>query len=105
MSLSLDSLNVDEKLVRHVAKLCQLKLSDEEINHYQENLKIIIGYVDELRSVEDESNFNPLLVPWDSRREVLIERKDQAFETITKEDAVREAQDKLGSAFKVPRIL
>jgi aspartyl/glutamyl-tRNA(Asn/Gln) amidotransferase C subunit len=99
------TIQIDEALVKHVAKLSQLKLSDEEVTYYQENLKKILGYVDELRHLPKEDESIVVEKAWQVHTERLFERPDERIETISTDEAIREAKDKVGTAFKVARIL
>jgi len=99
------TIQIDQALVKHVAKLSQLKLSDEEVAYYQENLKKILGYVDELRHLDKAEGPSSKEGAWQVHTEALFERSDVRVQTITTDEAIREAKDKVGTAFKVARIL
>jgi aspartyl-tRNA(Asn)/glutamyl-tRNA(Gln) amidotransferase subunit C len=40
--------------VRHIAKLCRLKLAEDEVNKFTTELTSILGYIDRLQKVDTE---------------------------------------------------
>lgn len=45
---------IDEKTVRHIARLARLELSDEEVGRYTHQLAEILAYVQQLNAVNTE---------------------------------------------------
>jgi len=45
---------IDEKVVRHVAKLARMELGDEEIVKFAGQLDVVFSYVDVLKEVDVE---------------------------------------------------
>lgn len=91
-------MNIDQALVKRIAELSQLRLSDDELGHYSTKLTQVINYVaqlDELK-LSDES---------DAIESFVFEREDIVESSLAVERSMQEAPRKIGSAFQVPRIL
>lgn len=92
-------MRVDAELVRHVADLANLRLTDAELKHYETQLSKIIGYVHQLSDLK-----------LDSQEEYISdqptpERNDVVATSLQVERVMAEAPRKIGTAFQVPRIL
>jgi len=82
-------LDVDAKMVKYVADLARLKLSDDEISYYQSQLTNIIGYISTLDNAGVDPKFNdPEVIP-----------------TIMRTDKVLPTGDTKHSSIKVPRTV
>lgn len=93
---------IDEKTVRHVAKLSRINLSKEEIKLYQRQLADILEYINKLNEL-DTKNTLPTNHPLESLENVF--RKDRVKESLSAEDALKNAPERKGDFFKVPRII
>lgn len=83
--------------VKKVAKLAKLKLTDHELTYYQGQLEKIVGYIQNLETLD--AQLDPELFA------ELPERKDQIIPSLPSEELLKCAPDKVGSAIRVPRIL
>ena len=94
--------DIDEKVVRHVADLAHLHLSDDEVAYYKTHIAKIIDYVAQLNSAE-------IAVEADWRGDVegdcLKPRADEVGESVDVEEVMKQAPAPVGSAFQVPRII
>ena len=94
---------LDEKTVKHVAKLANLKLSEEEIDKYKDQLSDVLSYVDEFSKVKTEG------VEPTSQTTGLenISKKDEArsARSLTKEDALSGTEKIKNDYFVVPGVL
>jgi len=99
-------IQVDRELVRKVADLAQLSLSDSEIGLYQERLSKVLSYVEQLDSVHESlgQDWRP-----DTVRGTLEsstpERPDVVLVSLPVDEAMRQAPARIGTAFQVPRII
>ncbi len=94
MSLSLHE-------VEHIAELARLELSEEEKEHYREQLSAILDYAARLREL-DTSGIPPtssLLPPGN------VLRDDQPRQGLARETLLRNAPQTQEGQFKVPVIL
>jgi len=102
----MSKIKVDRELVRKVADLAQLSLSEQEIGMYEDRLSKVLSYVEQLDQVHESlgNDWRP-----DTSRggpgAVLPERADKVVESLPVEEAMRQAPARIGSAFQVPRII
>ncbi len=87
--------------VKYVAHLARLALSSEEEKKLGAQLGNIIGFVEQLKSV-DVSNVEPtaLAVPT-----VNVTRADEVKPSLPHDEALRNAPKKAGGLFVVPKIV
>ncbi|HCA42960.1 MAG TPA: Asp-tRNA(Asn)/Glu-tRNA(Gln) amidotransferase GatCAB subunit C [Bacteroidetes bacterium] len=89
------------KEVENIAKLAKLKFSIEETEKLQGDLNKILEYIDELNEVnlddtEPMENINEL---------VNVTRKDEIIKGLSQEEALKNAPEKTGNYFKVPKVI
>jgi aspartyl-tRNA(Asn)/glutamyl-tRNA(Gln) amidotransferase subunit C len=95
-------MKVDKALVKHVAELANLALTDDEVVHYEKQLGRILDHVAQLSELKDA-----LGADWrgDTKGDPTPERPDIARPSLSPEEAMAEAPRKVGTAFQVPRII
>lgn len=91
---------ITAQVVEHIAKLARLKLSAEEKQLYAEQMQNIIGYFDELASI-DTTNIEPMS---HALSMLNVMREDVIKDPIGHELLLRTAPDREGSFFRVPKI-
>jgi aspartyl-tRNA(Asn)/glutamyl-tRNA(Gln) amidotransferase subunit C len=91
---------IDADVVRHVARLARLGLSEDEVEQMKRELSVILDYVDEVQDV-DLTGVPPTthVVPL-----VNVTRPDEASPSLDRELALREAPRVADHAFAVPKI-
>ena len=87
--------------VLHIARLARLELSDPELETMRAQLDSILTYIDRLKAldvtgVEPTSHAVPL---------VNVMRDDEVVPCFAPEEMLRNAPDRVGEFFRVPRIL
>jgi len=92
---------ITRETVLHVAGLARLSLSEEEVDTYARQLNAILEYMDQLNAldtagIEPTEHVIPLETPF---------REDRATPSLDLEKSLRNAPDRSGSFFKVPKIL
>lgn len=92
---------VDEKLVRHIARLSRLTLSDAEVRLFTAQLAQVLAYVDQLSSI-DVAGVEPLTQPFPSS-DVL--REDTPGPSLTAEQALANSPQQQDGFFRVPAVL
>jgi aspartyl-tRNA(Asn)/glutamyl-tRNA(Gln) amidotransferase subunit C len=92
---------ITEDQVRYVAHLSRLNLSDEEVETFGQQLDEIISYVEKLNEL-DTSDVEPMIHAADVEN---VFRDDEAGESLSRREALRNAPDDAEGCFKVPRIL
>jgi aspartyl-tRNA(Asn)/glutamyl-tRNA(Gln) amidotransferase subunit C len=93
---------IDEKAVRHIAKLSRISLADAEVKGYREKLAAILGYIDKLNEV-DSSGTPPTSHPLESLKNVF--RKDTLRKSLEKDEALQNAPRRNNDFFSVPKII
>jgi aspartyl-tRNA(Asn)/glutamyl-tRNA(Gln) amidotransferase subunit C len=92
---------IEESEVRHVAHLARLKLTDEEIAQFGEQLGGILDYVQKLAEA-DTSAVEPTAHPLPVSN---VFREDEPTAPMGVEKVLANAPDKIGTYFKVPKVL
>jgi aspartyl-tRNA(Asn)/glutamyl-tRNA(Gln) amidotransferase subunit C len=98
-------IQVNETLTRQVAQLARLELNDQELKTFTVQLEDILGYVEQLQTV-DTTSIQPLIHPFDLSTPL---REDQVKPSPVDEEGkpkvLQSAPDILYDGFKVPPIL
>ncbi len=99
-------IEVNEELVRKVADLARLYLTDTEVTLYAAQMKTTLGYVEQISNVKIPEGTEPLYHPLESETPM---REDVIVPPMTTADGkpkmIRPAPDTLYEGFKVPPIL
>ncbi len=96
------TVKIDSGVVKHVASLAHLELSDGEVAYYETQLKRVLEHMAQLDAMPD-----PLPKGWrgDTAGEATPERPDVEQPSLTAEEALAQAPKRSESAFIVPRII
>jgi aspartyl-tRNA(Asn)/glutamyl-tRNA(Gln) amidotransferase subunit C len=95
------SKKLDEQAVRHVAHLARLNVSEAEVRLFAEQLSTILDYVEQLGEL-DTDDVPPTAHPLPLSN-VLREDAPKASRHV--EEALKNAPDKEGAFFKVPKVI
>ena len=92
---------LDSKAVKHVAKLARLKLNDQEVAQFANQLSSILGAFEEIAKVAlGVAEAMPTPTPMSQ-----ILRADAAERRISADDVVANAPERSGHLFKVPPVV
>lgn len=91
----------DEQLVRNVARLARISLTDAEAERFGRQLGDILHYVEQLGELDVEG-VQPLAHALDVHN---VLRPDEPGRSLPAELALREAPARDGDFFQVPRVL
>ena len=94
-------MQVTDALVDKIANLAKLSFNDVEKKEIREDLEKMIGFVDQLNSIEI-SGTQPLM---HMSREVNVLREDVVIGSVTAEEALKNAPDSAGPFFTVPKVI
>ncbi len=94
-------MKVDEKLVRRIARLARIKVSDSDVQHLEGELTSILGFVDLLSEV-DTDNVEPMTSAVDRE---MFERKDVVTDGGYPDDIVKNAPERDDHYFMVPKVV
>jgi len=94
-------MKLSSKEVEHIAMLARLKLTEEEKELFSEQLSKILEYIEKLNELDTEdveptSHVIPL-------RNVF--REDHPAPSLSVDDALKNAPDRAGSFYRVPKII
>lgn len=90
-----------EAQVRHVAKLSRLKLSDEQVHFFAEQLSNVLGYISKLEELDVEG-VEPMAHPTAMTNKL---RDDVEQPGMATSDALANAPESDDAFFKVPKVL
>ncbi|MHA1457857.1 MAG: Asp-tRNA(Asn)/Glu-tRNA(Gln) amidotransferase subunit GatC [Promethearchaeota archaeon] len=94
--------NFSKKVLEHVSKLALLDLSEEEKEKLAIQLGDIVNYFKKLNDL-DTSNVKPMTHPIEGLKNVF--REDVPRESLSNEEALKNAKYTKDGYFKAPRIL
>lgn len=93
---------IDKDVVKHVAHLARLSLSDKELEAYSSQLASILSYISKLNEV-DTKDVPPTSHAISTLKNVF--RKDVLKPSLNADDALANAPQKEEGFFRVPQII
>ena len=94
-------MSVSLKDVEKIADLARLYITEEEKEKYTGQLNVILEYMEQLNKV-DTSNVEPLSHPFELTN---VFRDDEVQPSLPVDEALKNAPDKSGNYFKVPKVI
>ena len=94
-------MKLDNKKLKELAHLARLEFSDEELIDIGNDLKKIIEFCDQLKSVDTEG-IDPLIYLSD---EINVLLDDHIKQGLKKEEALKNAPASDSDYFKVPKVI
>lgn len=95
-------MKITREEVQHVARLARLELDESELDKFTTQLDSILAYMDKLRSLNVEE-VPPTYHALEDLTNVL--REDKVGQTLPLEKTLKNAPEREGNFFKVPRIV
>lgn len=95
------NLMISREEVLHIAKLAKLRLSEEEIQMYQDQLGRILDYFKKLQEL-DTSDVEPMKHVLDVHN---VFRADEPKPSITPEEVFKNAPKRREDFFEVPKVV
>lgn len=92
---------IDKRTVEKIAELSKLEFDENGKAAIADDLNRILGFIDQLEALDTQS-VEPLIFMNESYN---ILREDIAVETITHEEALKNAPEKDSDYFRVPKVL
>lgn len=92
---------IDKKLIEHVAEVARLRLTDKEVERFSKELKEVIEAFSKLDKV-DTKNVETSLQPVELKNML---RKDKKEECFSQEDALSLSEHKKDGYFKGPKAI
>ena len=94
-------MEITNEIVEHIAHLARLEFNGEEKEHIKADLTKIIGFVDQLSTVDTEG-VEPLIFMTDS---INVLREDIQKDTVTQQEALKNAPNHDSDYFKIAKVL
>lgn len=92
---------IDKKTIEHMARLSKLKLSEEQLSEYSEQIARTLSYFEQISQIPTEQ-VEPLVTPVEIE---FTAREDVVVKELTSEEIVANAPLKSGHLFKVPPVV
>jgi aspartyl-tRNA(Asn)/glutamyl-tRNA(Gln) amidotransferase subunit C len=92
---------INEDLIKQIAKLAKLTISDEEITNYMPHMKKVLNHFSELETLNTD-NIEPLITPVDLKSYL---REDKVEKIISTEELLEGAPSSVGQLFQVPPVI
>ncbi|HCA82717.1 MAG TPA: Asp-tRNA(Asn)/Glu-tRNA(Gln) amidotransferase GatCAB subunit C [Flavobacteriales bacterium] len=94
-------MKIDEKTISRLAELSRLEFDPASAAEIQKDLTRIIGFIEKLNELDTEK-VEPLIFMGDSEN---ILREDVDVQTITQDEALKNAPRKDSDYFRIPKVL
>ena len=94
-------MRLNEKMVDKIAALSKLEFKDKEKAMIINDMNKMLEFVDQLKELNTDQ-VAPLI---HMSEEINILREDEVVETISQEDALKNAPSKDSTYFKLPKVL
>ena len=94
-------MKINDDLVQHIAHLARLEFQGEDLKAIKGDMQNIIGFMDKLSEL-DTDEIEPLIFMSD---EVNVLREDLVEQTVTSEQALKNAPKKDSDYFRIPKVL
>ena len=93
-------MEIDNELIERVAKIARVKLEDEEIEEFKEDMKSILGMFSKISEVDTKGEgLNPQPVEIKA-----MLREDSVKKSLGKKDIFKNAEHEESDFFKGPKI-
>ncbi|MFH1594398.1 MAG: Asp-tRNA(Asn)/Glu-tRNA(Gln) amidotransferase subunit GatC [Candidatus Omnitrophota bacterium] len=93
---------IDPEIVKHVARLSRIALTEAEVKSYSDQLSVILNYIKKLAEI-DTRGTPPTSHPLESLKNVF--REDVVKDSLSPEKALINAPKRKNDYFSVPRII
>jgi len=94
-------MEVDRKLLEHVAEVARIKLTDDEIKKFLTQLKESLEFFSKLKEINTD-NVKPSFQPVEMKNSM---REDKEKECLSQDDALSLTEHKKDGYFKGPRAV
>jgi aspartyl-tRNA(Asn)/glutamyl-tRNA(Gln) amidotransferase subunit C len=92
---------ISREQVQHVARLARVKLDDDQVEHYREDLSSILDYVDKLEEL-DVSEVEPTAHAGTVEPRL---RDDEVEQRLDHDAILKNAPDSEAGQFRVPKVV
>jgi len=94
-------LKISKDLVKNLAKLVKLNLTDNQINKYSQDLTTVVGYMEEIKNLKVENISETARVTDEEN----VFREDKIKQSLSQKEALKNSKNTHNGYFLVPQIL
>jgi aspartyl-tRNA(Asn)/glutamyl-tRNA(Gln) amidotransferase subunit C len=94
-------MEINDEMISHLAHLARLEFKDEAKDEIKKDLNRIISFVEKLNELDTE-NVEPLIY---MTEEFNVMREDDVKQTLTQQEALKNAPQRDSDYFKVPKVV
>ncbi|MCE2786914.1 MAG: Asp-tRNA(Asn)/Glu-tRNA(Gln) amidotransferase subunit GatC [Bacteroidota bacterium] len=94
-------MDISNELIDKLADLAKLEFNGDEKEHIKNDLSRILTFIEKLNEI-DTTGVEPLIFMSDA---VNVLREDEVIQTISKDEALKNAPKKDSDYFRVPKFL
>ena len=94
-------MEIDRKLIEHIAEIARLKLTEEEIKRFLPQLKEALEFFSQLKEVNTD-NVKPSFQPVELKN---VMREDKEEKCLSQDEALSLTENKKDGYFKGPRAV
>ncbi|HHV46774.1 MAG TPA: Asp-tRNA(Asn)/Glu-tRNA(Gln) amidotransferase subunit GatC [Tissierellia bacterium] len=92
---------VSKEVVKHMAQLCKLEFSDEELDNFTEEFSKIVEYVAQLTEIDTEG----VEPTYNISQKIQPLREDVIRESLSREEVLKNAPEEQYGYFKLPSVI
>ena len=92
---------ISKEDIRHIAELCKLKFSEEELENYRQKFSEILEHASKLKEVDTDGVEPTHFV----NTKVQLLREDIVVQGLSKEEAIKNAPEEQYGYFKLLRVM
>jgi len=92
---------VSKEVVKHMAQLCKLEFSDEELDNFTEEFSKIVEYVAQLTEIDTEG----VEPAYNISQKIQPLREDVIRESLSREEVLKNAPEEQYGYFKLPSVI
>ncbi|MFA5422126.1 MAG: Asp-tRNA(Asn)/Glu-tRNA(Gln) amidotransferase subunit GatC [Bacilli bacterium] len=94
---------VSKDVLKDAAKRLLFDMSDEEYDTLLKEFDVVIKQMELIGKIEGVDSYEPMTFPFDVATSYL--REDVPVRPLSKEEALRNAKNKLGGQIKLPKVV
>ncbi|MBS3155160.1 Asp-tRNA(Asn)/Glu-tRNA(Gln) amidotransferase subunit GatC [Candidatus Woesearchaeota archaeon] len=94
-------MNIDKELIKKVAKNARLNLTENELNKFTKECSDILDVFSKIKNV-DTKNISPAFHPIEIKNHL---REDIIEDSLSQEDALKNAKHQINGYFKGPKAI
>lgn len=94
-------MQINDNEILHIAKLARLKIEENEIENYKQNLQEILDFAETINHIETENIGETIGI----NENYNVFRKDEIKQESTKEELLSNAPSQDEGMFRIPKVI